>query len=189
MLISSAVGSRTLSIYHRDIHKASWVCSKISCSFTCSYVSLMAFMHTTICIFRLRDIDQYTHSIFILPYADPGGNRSLPSMPPSTMMFTPVTCPLSTGDASTATCLATSSGRATFCKGVVDIARSTKAVSFNVSVAMGVATQPGLTEFTRPFGAIRTISFLSCSSIAYQRQFLQISFHTSSHLPWVSSHT
>ena len=94
-------------------------------------------------------------------YANPGGNNSLPSMPPSTMMFIPLTCPLSTGLAITATCLATSSGRATFCSGVVDIARSTKAVSLRVSVAIGVATQPGLTELTRPFGAMRTISFLS----------------------------
>lgn len=98
----------------------------------------------------------------VTTYADPGGNNSLPSMPPSTMIFMPLTCPLSTGLAITATCLATSSGRATFCSGVVEIARSTKAVSLRVSVAIGVATQPGLTELTRPLGAMRTISFLSC---------------------------
>ena len=97
----------------------------------------------------------------VTTYADPGGNSNLPSIPPSTMTFIPLTCPLSTGLAITATCLATSSGRATFCNGVVDIARSTKAVSLRVSVAIGVATQPGLTELTRPFGAMWTISFLS----------------------------
>lgn len=121
--------------------------------------------HTINSIPRARNFTsseyQPSSSSLITSYFDPGGNSNLPSIPPSTMIFTPLTCPLSTGLAITATCLATSSGRATFCNGVVEVARSTKAVSFKVSVAIGVATQPGFTELTRPLGAMRTISFLS----------------------------
>ena len=52
-------------------------------------------------------------------YLPPGGNNNLPSIPPSTITFTPVTCPLRTGLLTTATCLATSAGKATFLKGVL----------------------------------------------------------------------
>lgn len=41
--------------------------------------------------------------------------------------------------------------------------------SLIVSSAMGVKTQPGLTELTRPLGAMRTISFLSVGTRPYIR--------------------
>lgn len=72
----------------------------------------------------------------------------------------PLICPLTVGLATTATCLATSSVFATFRRGVVASALSTKVLSFSLSCAIGVPTQPGLTLLTLALGAMETISFL-----------------------------
>lgn len=86
-----------------------------------------------------------------------------------TCKLTPLTWPLSTGLASTATCRATSAGLPTFCKGVVASALSTNFLSSNVFSARGVATQPGLTLLTRPWGAMETISFFNVGVKPYMR--------------------
>jgi hypothetical protein len=107
-------------------------------------------------------------------------------IPPSTMTTCPETCPDTLDDARITTWFATSRGVAIFLRGVLHIcyqrcaetkrnetSRKTKyGMTYLVSswyirsrssrklVTIGVFTQPGATQLTRPLGAIFTISFL-----------------------------
>ena len=56
---------------------------------------------------------------------------------------------------------------ATFCNGVLANALALVLSSLMVSSAIGVYTQPGFTELTLAFGAMRTISFLSVGTRPY----------------------
>jgi hypothetical protein len=86
-----------------------------------------------------------------------------PSIPPATVTSSPVTWPDSSSEARTTTARATSSATATLRSAIVRLRRSMNSWSSSPRV-MGEYVQPGATAFTRPRGAIRTISFLRLSS-------------------------
>src|SRR5579862_4937904 len=82
-----------------------------------------------------------------------------PSIPPATVTSSPVMWPDSSSEARTTTARAMSSATATLRSAIVRLSRSTSAGSSSPRV-IGEYVQPGATALTRPFGAIRTISFL-----------------------------
>src|SRR5919108_662554 len=75
--------------------------------------------------------------------------------------------PDAAGEARTTTWRATSSGVATLRSGIVRVMRPTRPGSSSEARVIGDSVQPGQTAFTRPRGAIRTISFLRLRSSPY----------------------
>src|SRR5919201_2227950 len=86
-----------------------------------------------------------------------------PSMPPATTTTWPVTWPESSSEARTTTWRATSSGRATLRSAIVLDTAWTRSSSTSPRV-IGDSVHPGATAFTRPRGAMRTISFFKLRS-------------------------